>query len=188
MQRSFTIFPTPATFLRPFNSTILDFVIPTSVHPPIYYVNRPSLLSSISDKYLTLAVPIIIYWVFSLGFHALDTAKIPYFEARRLHESPEVLSRNKATVLQVIKAVFWQQVVQIILALVCLEDDATVTTKGDYGGHLGEMERIAPWVVDVTLVVLGRRSGEDLLQSHGEAMVRWVYWWGIPAAQMLFAL
>ena len=203
MQQSFAMFPSPGAFQQPLqqplntttldyqqplNFTILDCIVPNALHLPIYYTNRPSLLSFISDKYLALAGPILIYWVVALGFHTLDTAKIPYFEAKRLHESPEVLSRNKATVLEVLKAVFWQQVIQIIMALVALDDDETIAKRENGRGHLGEMERIAPWVADVTLVVLGRRSGEDLLRRHGESMVRWVYWWGIPAAQMFFAL
>ena len=172
----------------PYNSTILSLIAPTALHPPFYYTTRPSLLSFISDKYLSLALPIIVYWGVSLVFHFLDTAKIPYFEARRIHESPEVLSRNKATVMEVIRMVVLQHFIQTVMGIVWLEDDATIAKRELYRDHLGEMAKIAPWVADVTLVLLGRRSGEDLLRKNGEAIVRWVYWWGIPAAQMLLAL
>jgi len=182
------MFPSPSAYQQPFNSTLLSLVTPTALHPPIYYNTRPSLLSSVSDKHLSLIAPFAIYWIYSLVYHALDSAKLPYFEARRLHESPEVLSRNKATVFQVIKAVVVQQIIQTILGLIWLEDDATIAKRELYRDHLGEMGQLAPCVADATLLVFGRKSGEDMLRNHGEAMVRWVYWWGIPVAQMLFAL
>lgn len=178
------LFPSP----QPYNSTILSMITPTALHPPFYYTTRLSLLAFSSDKYLSLALPVIIYWAASLLFHLLDTARFPYFEAKRIHESPEVLARNRATVTEVVRAVVVQHTIQTILGIVWLEDDATVAKREHYRDHLGDMARIAPWVGDATLVVLGRKSGEDLLRRHGEAMVRWVYWWGIPAAQMLFAL
>ena len=81
-----------------------------------------------------------------------------------------------------------QHFIQTVMGIVWLEDDATIAKRELYRDHLGEMAKIAPWVADVTLVLLGRRSGEDLLRKNGEAIVRWVYWWGIPAAQMLLAL
>ncbi len=90
--------------------------------------------------------------------------------------------------MQVIKAVVLQHVTQTVLGMVWLEDDATIAKREHHRDHLGEMASIAPWVADMTLVMLGRKSGEDLLRRHGESMVRWVYWWGIPSAQMLFAL
>lgn len=89
---------------------------------------------------------------------------------------------------QVVQAVLWQQVVQTILGFLWLEDDEAILQREVYRDHLGAMRRLAPWVVDGTLVLLGKKTGESLLRDHGEAMVRWVYWWGIPCAQMFFAL
>ena len=178
----------PSAYQPSLNSTPLSVITPTALHPPFYHTTQPSLLSFISDKHLSLAAPFLVYWLYSLVFHFLDTAKFPYFEARRIHESPEVLSRNKATMPQVVKAVLVQQAIQTGLGLLCLESDETILKREVYRDHLGDMARLAPWVSDATLVLLGRRSGEDLLRRHGEAMVRWVYWWGIPSAQALLAL
>lgn len=121
-------------------------------------------------------------------FHYLDTAKLPYFEARRIHESPEVISRNKVTVRQVIKAVIFQQIIQTALGYVWLEDDEVILRREVYRDHLGDMAKLAPWVGDAVLLILGRKTGEQVLRSHGEAIVRSVFWWGIPAAQMFLAL
>jgi sphinganine C4-monooxygenase len=181
-------FPRLHTHLPFTNSTLLSLITPTSLHPPIYHTVRPSLIPSISDKYVSLAAPILAYWFLSFAFLLLDTAKLPYFEARRIHESPEVLSRNRATVRQVITAVMWQHVIQTALGLVWLEDDETILRREFYRDDLGNMAGLAPKVGAGVLLLLGNRTGEELLKSHGEALVRWVYWWGIPIFQMVFAL
>ena len=90
--------------------------------------------------------------------------------------------------MQVVRAVLLQHAIQTVLGLVWMEDDATIAKREHYKDHLGEMANIAPWVADATLFILGRRTGEDLLWTHGEAMVAWVYWWGVPVAQLLLSL
>src|SRR3954468_12022060 len=97
--------------LPPLTPTPPPSLTPNLLHPPIYHTTSPSILSFISDKHLSLVAPFFLYWALSLVFHALDLPQLPYFERLRLHESPEVLARNKATILDVIKAVVFQQVV-----------------------------------------------------------------------------
>ncbi|EIW69412.1 hypothetical protein TREMEDRAFT_39015 [Tremella mesenterica DSM 1558] len=95
-----------------------------------------------------------------------------------------MLARNKATVKEVIRAVFVQHVLQTLLGLVWLEDEATVLKREFYRDHLGDMTGLAPKVATSVLVLLGKRTGGKILEDHGEALVRWVYWWGIPSAQI----
>lgn len=177
--------------LRPshsFNTTLLSSITPTALHPPFYHLARPSILPFLSDKYLSLAAPVVVYWLVSLVFHVLDTAKFPYFEKRRIHESPEVLARNKATVGQVFRAVILQHAIQTGLALLWFEEDEKILQREVYRDHLADMAQLTPRVVDAAILLLGRRSGEQLLRNHGEALVRWLFWWGIPAFQLFFAL
>ncbi|OCF36473.1 C4-hydroxylase [Kwoniella heveanensis BCC8398] len=169
------------------NSTLISTITPTAAHPPFYYVPKSSQFSFISDKYLNLAAPVVTYWVYCSLFHWLDTAKYAYFEKRRIHESPEVLARNKVTFAQVLKAVVVQHTIQICLGWFWMEGDDTVLDRQVFRDHVGEMADLAPWVADAALLLLGRRTGEQLLKTYGERIVRWVYWWGIPAAQMFFA-
>lgn len=89
---------------------------------------------------------------------------------------------------QVIKAVILQHVIQTVLGIFWLEDDEVIFRREVMKDHLAAMGNLAPWVADGVLLVLGRRIGEQVLNSNGEAIVRWVYWWGVPALQMLFAL
>lgn len=165
------------------NSTLLMSITPTSPQPAWYYTARPALFPWCSDKIISIAAPTVVYWVFSLMFHALDVLQLPYFEKRRIHESEEVLSRNKVTIVQVIKAVLWQQVVQTLLGVWWLEDDV----PGSGLDILDDMVKLAPKVATGTLVLLGPRTGETVLRNHGQDIVRWVYWWGIPLAQMWFS-
>lgn len=173
---------------QPLNSTLLHIISPTSVQAPFYHTNRPSILPFMSDKYLSLASPILAYWILSLLFHALDTLKLPYFEKYRLHESPEVLARNKVTMKEVVNAVVFQQAAETLLGLVWLEDTETILKREVHRDHIGEMAGLAPTVANMVVLLLGQRSGEQLLRTYGASLVRWVYWWGIPVAQMLFAL
>lgn len=169
------------------NDTLLLSVTPTTLQAPFYHTLRPSLLSFISDKYLSVAVPVLVYWLLSLVFLALDNAQLPYFEKRRIHESPEVVKRNKATIGEVVRAVVVQHVIQTILGIVWFEDDETILRREVYVDHVARMAGMAPKVANIVLMVLGPRSGEDLLLKHGEALVRWTYWWGYPIAQFFLA-
>jgi len=160
---------------------------PTSIQPPIYHTANPNLLSWISDRYLALAGPVLGYWVLSIIFHIIDTAQLPYFESKKIHESPEVLARNKATVSQVVRAVAVQQILQTILGYVWLEDDATVYEREVMKDHLGDMGSMVPTIANLTILALGQRTGESVLKSHGAEIVRWMYWWGVPILRMLCA-
>ncbi|KAL7423991.1 Sphingolipid C4-hydroxylase sur2 [Cryptotrichosporon argae] len=163
------------------NTTLLSYITPTTLSPPVYYAPRPSLLSFISDKHLSLAGPFVVYWVLSIMWHVIDTAGVPYFEKRRIHESPEMLARNRATVRQVVEAVVWQQVVQTIFGLVFLDDEHFHSPAE----HIAAMAGYAPRVADAVLLVAGPRAGIELLKNHGQAIVAWAYWWGVPIAQLL---
>ena len=177
-----------AFLLPPLNSTALPSLTPNLLHPPIYYTTSPSILSFISDKHLSLVAPFFLYWALSLVFYALDLAQLPYFERLRLHESPEVLARNKATILDVVKAVVFQQVVQTALGLCWLESEEDILRREVYIDHLAEMSKLAPYVGRSLVLLLGQRTANNVIHSHGKDVVQWVYWWGIPAIQLLFAL
>ena len=172
----------------PFNSTLLSIITPTHVELPFYQPRGDSILSFISDRYLSIFAPVIAYWVTSILFHLIDTLKLPYFEKRRIHESPEVLSRNKATISEVIRAVVIQHLVQISLALFWIDDDEKILRTEVYRDHLADMAQMAPKVATLVFLLAGKRSGEELLRSHGAAIVQWMYWWGLPLARLFFSL
>jgi sphinganine C4-monooxygenase len=95
--RPFPFLPPPA-----FNSSLLHDMSPSDpLAYPFYRSDKQSLIPGLSDRYTALAVPIIVYWFLSALFHLLDVLQLPYFEARRIHESAEVTRRNRVTLPQV---------------------------------------------------------------------------------------
>lgn len=113
----------------------------------------------------------------------------PYFEKRRIHESPEVMARNKCTVKEVVKAVMVQHLVQTALGMAYFGDEQSVyLNEVKNVDHLGRMASLAPKVAKGVLLLLGPRTGEQVLRSYGQGLVQWVYWWGVPAGQLLLAL
>lgn len=171
---------------------------PLQFHPPFYYSQRPRLIQSIPDHLVTLAVPIIAYWVLSLFFHFLDISGWKWLDKYRIHESAEIKKRNLVGRGEVILAVVFQQVIQTLMGLVWLEEEVagrggsamTEVVKG-----LQKWERLLEPFVDI-LVGLGGKGGvfidlglgalgkEELLAKAAYFM----YWWGIPIFQFVAAM
>lgn len=172
-----------------YNSTTpLGFSYPLSLplsSYPIYALHRPSILSSFPDRYLSVVAPFAIYWSFSLFFHFLDSLHLPALERYKLHEPEEVVSKNRVTVREVIKAVLLQQVLQTVLGLLWMEEDDPL--KGPFRDHKGDLRRYERVVGKVLVGVLGEKMGGNLWKAQGGEWTSWVYWWGIPIAQYLFA-
>jgi sphinganine C4-monooxygenase len=169
------------------NSTLLASMTPTSPSYPIYHSAKTNIVPFFSDHWLALISPIVVYWVLSLAFHVLDVAQIPYFESKRIHESQEVLSRNKASVMQVINAVVLQQVIQTILGYFVMDVEETAHQLV-WKDHMQEMEKLTGVVGQAVVLVLGDRTGKSLLMNYGKELVSWTYWWGIPLVQFYLAL
>lgn len=171
------------------NSTALseafyDSLVPSPLTYPVYHVARPDLLSWMSDKHLSLAAPVIAYWVLSMFFHALDVYEFAWLEKYRLHESAEVKSRNLVSRADVVWAVFLQQIIQTGLGLVFIDEHGNEESYD----HRAGMRACAPWVVWIVRLVCGPAPGERVLASYGQELVHATYWWLIPSAQFMFAL
>jgi sphinganine C4-monooxygenase len=165
-------------------SAFYDSLVPSPLTYPWYHSPKPDLLDWISDKHLSLAAPVIAYWVYSMFFHALDTFEFQFFDKYRIHESEEVKSRNLVSRTDVIKAVVLQHVIQTILGLVHM-DEAGSESSYD---HTAGMRYWAPWVVHVVRLACGPMTAENILESYGQQLVHFTYWWFIPGVQFIFAL
>lgn len=175
-------------YLPAANASLVAALTPQSPHYPIYHTLEPSILPWITDKHLSLLIPLVAYWVFSLLFHTLDLLQLPYFEKLRIHESQEVLSRNRASVKQVIGAVVLQQVVQTLLGWVWLESEEEILRREVYRDHQAAMAQLALGLGKVAKLVLGDGAALSAVKLLGGANVTaWVYWWAIPLAQTGFA-
>lgn len=168
-----------------FNSTVLPpLSLPLSSYP-IYALHRPSIIPGFADRYLSVLAPFAVYWLFSLFFHTLDSLHSPWLEQFKLHEPEEVKSKNRVTVREVIKAVVLQQVLQTGLGLVWLEEDDPL--KGPFRNHRADLEVYARWTSKIVVGVLGKGWGSQVLRAQGPEMASWMYWWGVPILQYLFA-
>ncbi|KAI9838080.1 MAG: hypothetical protein M1819_006235 [Sarea resinae] len=91
----------------------------------------PSLVPPIPDKVLSLLLPVVAYWALSMTFHLVDTYDL--FPQYRLHTPAEVLKRNHATRLEVVRDVLLQHVIQTIFGLLMLVvEPEDVFGKEDY--------------------------------------------------------
>jgi sphinganine C4-monooxygenase len=170
-------------------TTTTPLVVPALSLPlssyPFYALHRPSILPSFPDRYLSVVAPFAIYWLFSLFFHLLDSLHWPSLERYKLHEPDEVVSKNRVTVKEVIKAVLLQQALQTVLGLLWLEEDDPL--KGPFRNHRADLERYGKVLGRVVIAVLGDKVGGNLWRNQGAEWTSWVYWWGVPIGQYLFA-
>lgn len=172
------------SFAQSRNATLLAAMTPTKLDPPFYFNTRPSMFSWISDRNLSLLAPIAIYWLLSTVFHILDELELPYFEARRIHDSAEMKSRNRVGLWQVIKAVIFQQIIQTIFGLLILDNDETIYKTETLKDHLGSMRWLAPRIADAVFLLVGPTAGSRILETHGVQVVNFAYWWAIPSLQL----
>jgi len=178
-----------SSFLPTCNSSIVHSLTPSHPHYPFYHPTGTSILPFMTDKVFSLLAPIVAYWFFSLIWHAIDTAQMPYFEKYRIHETEEVLSRNRTTVRQVIQAVAVQQVVQTALGWFWLESEEEILKREIWRDHTSDMKGLARLIGQGVQLFAGEKTGLSLVRlAGGENVTGWVYWWGIPLLQMGIAL
>lgn len=161
-----------------------DALVPSLVQYPFYHVSRASVVPGVNDKALSLIAPILSYWVYSLFFHVLDLDVFQWSAKHRLHESEEIKSKNLASRKDVVLAVVLQQVIQTLLGVVWLDGSEGNT----FQQHTVEMRQLGKWLAPLTVTVLGEARGMAFLTTNGQAMLSWMYWWGIPIVQFLSAM
>lgn len=89
------------------------------------------IISFIPDFYLTLVVPVVVYWVFSLFFHFIDTYDI--WPQYRIHTPEEILKRNRVSRYDVARDVIIQQIIQtIVAAILNILDPEQTTGREEY--------------------------------------------------------
>ncbi|KAL8292482.1 hypothetical protein RQP46_001094 [Phenoliferia psychrophenolica] len=158
----------------------------TTLHPPpypFYHIPRLSLLSSLSDRHLSILAPFLVYWTLSLLFQLIDVSHLALFERYRIHDLDDTRVKNRRVGIgEVIATVLFQQVLQTGLGLYWLVDD-------DF--EAGPMRDHSSGIAKVSVLVRkGARSvlGQAPVGGEVESLASWIYWWGVPAVQLLVAL
>lgn len=91
------------------NHSLFDSSLPPL---PAYTIEpKPDLFPFISDLWLSLVLPVVVYWVTSLFFHTIDMLDL--FPQFRLHTPDEITKRNHATRYEVARDVIIQQIIQV---------------------------------------------------------------------------
>ncbi|KAI8070716.1 fatty acid hydroxylase superfamily-domain-containing protein [Gongronella butleri] len=75
------------------------------------------------DEVLAMWLPVAVYWVYSLMYHFLMKAEIPFFEQFRLHDPQEGDKRNRVSVKRVLAMVAFQQITQMLLSILVLHPE-----------------------------------------------------------------
>jgi sphinganine C4-monooxygenase len=182
---SYGFFGGPSTL----NSTCASFVTGETVClPPVkipfYFSLRQNIFDGIPDTHIALAAPVLAYWLLSFVFYCLDISGWQWLDKYRIHESEEVKSKNLATPWEVARAVLIQHATQTVLGLAWLIESPEISVARCQS----EMEGLGRTLVWIVRHLLGEETGMKFLELRGPGMTHWLYWWGIPAAQMLFAL
>jgi len=113
---------------------------------------------------------------------------LPFTEKYRLHESKEVTSRNSVSAFKVAYMVILQQILQTVLGMVALSENQTeinMTLSDHFQKVILIHQRLSKWGLDY----LPQGNGLGLLNLGLEnGLASWIYWWGIPCFQFLWAL
>lgn len=171
------------------NSTCTTFVDGENIclpalKVPFYFTMRQDLLDGVPDNIMALVAPVVAYWSMSLFFHCLDMSGWTWLDKYRIHESDEVKSRNRATRSQVCWAVVLQHTLQTALGYYWLSDPP----KMSLSKCVMEMEAVGGTLARLVRWAVGPDAGNYFLELRGADITYWLYWWGIPAAQVLFSL
>jgi sphinganine C4-monooxygenase len=111
------------------NNTLFD----TSLPPLPEYTLTPQgdVFPWISDFYVSLLVPFVVYWIMSLFFHLIDMYDL--FPQYRLHTPEEITKRNHVSRYEVFRDVIIQQIIQFATGVVlALTEPTEMTGKEDY--------------------------------------------------------
>ncbi len=108
----------------------------------------PPLLPFISDLYLSLAIPLVTYWILGLTFHIFDIYGL--FQQYRIHTSKEVDKRNRVSRIECLRGVLFNQTLQTIFGVVAEwgnEGDSYISNEYEisvWASRVADARQLAP--------------------------------------------
>ncbi|KAH7105094.1 sphingosine hydroxylase [Auriculariales sp. MPI-PUGE-AT-0066] len=160
----------------------VEELLPRPIATPFYYTTHESVVPGLSDVWLSLLTPVIAYWLYSLLFHFVDTYDL--YPQGRIHESAEVVKRNRPSQGVVIRAVILEHVIQTAVGYAFMSREEQEVRPSPAEG----MQAITGSVARAMLFALGESRAMPLLKAYGPQIVQWTYWWGIPISQFIFGM
>lgn len=167
--------------MSPYN---LSSSLPLTSYPS-YHIPRARLLSWISDPNLAVLAPVIAYWSLSLIFEAIDRSQLSFFEKYRIHEPEEVKRKNKVSAKTVVYAVIVQQIFQTMLGWFILDEEEAI--RETFRDHSSELITYGKYINKAITLLLGQESGHRVLSNYGPQLISFMYWWGVPVLQFIWA-
>ncbi|KAI6779173.1 sphinganine C4-monooxygenase [Emericellopsis cladophorae] len=192
----------------------------TSLPPlPDYELTLQSdMLLFISDFWLNLIAPIIVYWTMSMMFHLVDTLDL--FPQYRLHTPEEITKRNHVSRYEVLRDVIIQHIIQVLGgAVLSLTEPPEMTGKDEYNvavwaTRLRLSQRILPGLLSLvglnaTAISKNMATSHPILagalaggyypflttDAHVPSFAPWelmfakfIYWVAIPAVQLFIGV
>lgn len=139
-----------------------------------------SIVPFMSDKHLSLLLPIITYWLYSGLYHLISIYEVSFFKKYRIRNSIEVEKMNKVSMGEVIKSVILQQVMQTVLGLI------VITTEGEdlILDDMIEMKRISQALKTFS----AKYNAWQIIEPYQEVITESIYWYIIPAAKFILAM
>lgn len=111
------------------NNTLFDTSFP--LLPEYNLSPLPDLFPWLSDFWVSLLVPVVVYWIVSVFFHLIDV--YDFFPQYRLHTPDEITKRNHVSRYEVARDVIIQQIIQVATgAVLALTEPPEMTGKTDY--------------------------------------------------------
>ncbi|CAO3658872.1 unnamed protein product [Umbelopsis ramanniana] len=135
-----------------------------------------------SDEALAVVMPIFAYWIYSIAFHFIMEAEIPFFEKYRIHTLEEMETKNKVSLFEVLRMVFVQQILQTILGIMVLPSEEPTAFDHQFMLQIYE-ENLYRYLAP--MLAFGQPYiTDELLQWLAYA----AYWIVIPALQFFVAM
>lgn len=146
-------------------------------HEPVVSLKlKKDLIPGIPDGILSLMAPVIAYWVYATMFHIIDVYELA--EKYRIHPSEEEESRNKATMLDVIKDVIIQHIIQTVVGYAFIMFDPPQTTGGELRVMWHLRHTYVPTFVPDSMLWVGYMYGWSFVRLCIAICIidSWQYW------------
>ncbi|KAL1919450.1 uncharacterized protein VTP21DRAFT_2143 [Calcarisporiella thermophila] len=142
-------------------------------------IMHPQLLPFISDSHLSVVLPVVAYWIYSLFYEFLDYCNFQMLEPYRIH-TPEELTKNRVSKCKVMGWVLFQQALQSILALVLTDGADKIAV--DTSLAVARYHQVI--MQAVSLIGLEKTVSMPLIDK----LASWAYWYLEPSVRFFFAM
>jgi hypothetical protein len=145
-----------------------------------YHTSRPQILPGMSNGILAILSPVFSYWTLSAFYTVLDNLDWECVARHRFHEPAQATKKNLVSKWDVLRLIIFQQAMQSIIGYFLVEEDVIIPLAT-------HCARAAQWATTL-FAALAAMLGPAAARLWASRAGYFVYWWGVPIAQLLFAM